>query len=142
MNSQCIIFQGFKDSAGYGHTTHGGKKLSAHRKAWLIANGDIPPGMVVCHKCDNPSCINPDHLFIGTHADNARDRDSKGRGRTRISKGPNSPFAALKKAERESKRAAGYVLKQVWVFPEKWPEVQEMLENLENLEKEDNQAFG
>jgi len=49
--------------------------------SWELSNGEIPDGFHVCHHCDNPCCINPDHLFLGTVADNMHDRDAKGRGR-------------------------------------------------------------
>lgn len=57
-----------------------GRQVYAHRYAWVLANGPIAPGLVVCHTCDNPPCINVDHLFIGTQADNVRDMYAKGRG--------------------------------------------------------------
>ena len=65
----------------YWGITAGNPKVQygAHRVAWILANGPIPDGMLVCHKCDVPECVNPDHLFIGTHKDNARDCASKGR---------------------------------------------------------------
>lgn len=56
-------------------------QIATHRYSWMLANGPIPDGLLVCHRCDNPPCVRPDHLFLGTTADNTRDRDAKGRGR-------------------------------------------------------------
>jgi len=56
-----------------------GKYLKAHRMAWVAFCGAIPNGLHVCHKCDTPCCVNPDHLFLGTISDNAWDRARKGR---------------------------------------------------------------
>lgn len=53
----------------------------AHRVSWELAYGPIPPGLFVCHHCDNPPCVRPDHLFVGTPRDNTLDRDRKGRHR-------------------------------------------------------------
>lgn len=64
---------------GYGNILHRGKVMLTHRVAYELAHGVELEGMVVCHKCDNPPCINPEHLFLGTHADNVHDKMEKGR---------------------------------------------------------------
>lgn len=58
----------------------------AHRFMWEFLHGDLGKGVCVLHRCDNPRCVNPDHLFLGTQADNALDRDTKGRGRVFLTK--------------------------------------------------------
>lgn len=63
----------------YGIIVVGGKNIRVHRAAYEVFVGPIPIGMFVCHKCDFPLCINPEHLFLGTHQDNMNDAFSKGR---------------------------------------------------------------
>ena len=64
---------------GYGAFHLNGKSILAHRASYLIFNGEIPNGIFVCHKCDNKSCVNPHHLFLGSAKENAIDRSLKGR---------------------------------------------------------------
>lgn len=75
----CLIFTGSWTNAGYGQATVDGKRGYTHRFAYREANGRIPDGLHVCHKCDTPPCCNPEHLFLGTHAENLGDASRKGR---------------------------------------------------------------
>lgn len=68
-----------KPSRNYGRYQSGGKSFLIHRKSFELFKGVIPKGMMVCHKCDNPRCCNPEHLFLGNHKINADDAMSKGR---------------------------------------------------------------
>ena len=78
-NSGCVLWCGAVDGAGYGLVKVDGKCKRSHRAAYELAHGPIPEEMHVCHKCDVPSCINVDHLFLGSHTDNMRDKMRKGR---------------------------------------------------------------
>lgn len=77
--SGCIRFTGHLDGEGYGRIMVARVKYMAHRLSYSLNNGPIPDGYVVRHKCDNPSCINPEHLEVGTQADNIADKVSRGR---------------------------------------------------------------
>lgn len=81
--SGCWEWRGSKDSDGYGHLENWDLRRpeKAHRVSWRIHFGEIPEGIKVLHKCDNPPCVNPDHLFLGTTKDNSRDMVSKKRWR-------------------------------------------------------------
>lgn len=76
---ECWGWHAVKDGNGYGMLKINGKMHRAHRISWVIHNGDIPEGLCVCHKCDNPGCTNPLHLFLGTHQENMKDMRLKGR---------------------------------------------------------------
>jgi len=90
--SGCWIWIGSRDGKGYGHFgVASGINRKAHRVSYEMHKGPIPVGLVVCHKCDVPSCVNPDHLFVGTHQENTDDAVRKGR----VAKGENSGVARL-----------------------------------------------
>ena len=91
----CWEWIGSLSRGNYGRFRMDGKIWVAHRAAWVLARGPIPKGMCVCHACDNPKCVNVKHLWIGTHGDNTRDRDEKGRGSAAY--GEKAPSAKLTK---------------------------------------------
>lgn len=107
---ECWEWRGHRTKQGYGSSGvgkgwgGGSGSRPAHRVAWELTNGPIPPGLFVCHRCDNPPCCNPAHLFVGTAADNARDREAKGRSRPVA--GSNCNWAKLSEASASVIKAA------------------------------------
>lgn len=113
MTTPCWTWTLAKNRSGYGifkSNAIGGRGL-AHRLAYELEVGPIPEGMVVCHRCDNPPCCNPDHLFLGTRADNNRDMASKGRHRLQrrpeLVRGAANPNTTLTEEDVTSIRSLG-----------------------------------
>jgi len=75
----CWIWQRAKHRQGYGYISFEKKNILAHRLSWKLFRGELDPKILVCHRCDMPSCINPDHLFLGTYKDNNSDARMKKR---------------------------------------------------------------
>lgn len=88
----CWEWQGARHKQGYGHFPYKRSVQLAHRISWRLFNGEIPRGMNVCHKCDNTSCVNPEHLFLGTQIQNMRDMFKKKR---KNHQGENHPRVKL-----------------------------------------------
>lgn len=79
-NTGCLLWLGaVKPTGGHGVIYAEHSEKFAHRAAWELANGPIPSELCICHKCDTPSCVNVDHMFMGTQTDNVRDMEKKGR---------------------------------------------------------------
>lgn len=94
-SGDCWVWTGARSSNGYGHLWVGPTSQGAHRLSYELAHGPIPGRLLVCHKCDNRPCVNPDHLFLGTWKDNETDCENKGRTRKVGPKGIRSRHAKL-----------------------------------------------
>lgn len=114
-NENCWPFLGAHTTDGYGHFQVGSRRdgsrrmVYAHRLAWELTHGKIPQGQLACHKCDQPSCCNPSHLFLGSSADNVADMDAKGRRVATAMKGERHGRAKLTDDDvRNIRRIAGH----------------------------------
>lgn len=109
---ECWIWKGVMDhgygvqALGHSNETKQQYRVKAHRAAWMIANGPIPPGLFICHRCDVRACVNPAHLFAGTLTDNNRDRNKKGRS-ARGEMNASAKLTAARVAEIRRLRASG-----------------------------------
>ena len=89
----CVEWQGKLSPAGYGRFTFHGITQRAHRVAYFLEYGFLTRNLHVCHHCDNPKCVKPEHLFLGTDADNIADKVKKGRSHRPVADtNPNTPF--------------------------------------------------
>ncbi len=124
--SGCWVWNANRHRQGYGKFKINNKDVSAHRASWILYIGEIPLGMLVCHKCDNPPCVRPDHLFLGTAKDNSRDRDNKGRlvawhslQTTAPCGHPYNMGAKTKRRCRECRNKYMKAYKRVWLLKRK-----------------------
>jgi hypothetical protein len=95
----CWVWSGIVDYKGYGKIKFNNKRYKTHRLAYILTNGEICDNLLVCHKCDNPPCCNPDHLFLGTNQDNIIDCLKK--DRQTASKLKTSDIASIRKLREE-----------------------------------------
>ena len=98
-DDECWNWKGCKTCSGYGAIGINYKVIRAHRYSWELHNGKLPDELDVLHHCDNPACVNPKHLWLGTQKDNNLDRDKKGRGNNGNQKGINNPHSKLKDSD-------------------------------------------
>jgi hypothetical protein len=109
--SLCWNWQRAKNNDGYGSIHIGGRTHLAHRKSYELYRGEIPDSALVCHACDNPCCINPSHLFLGSQTDNMRDMAAKNRGgRVYGIRHPRAKLTEKQIASIRSDGRSGYVI--------------------------------
>ena len=124
----CVEWIGYRDRQGYGRAWFDYQPIGAHRLSWSIANGPIPEGMCVLHRCDNPSCVNPEHLFLGTVSENHKDMMLKKRnvlslgernGQSKLDAAKVREIRALKGIETQRRIAGRFGIcceniRQIW----------------------------
>lgn len=118
---KCWEWIGTIDKNGYGKVQFLKTEYRAHRAMWQLTNGDIPGGLRVCHHCDNPTCCNPSHLFLGTDKDNHADCKAKGRnvkgtkhGRSKLTEKDVLEIRASSDTQTELARQYGVTQSQIW----------------------------
>lgn len=138
----CWIWTAGLDGKGYGQIQFEGRVHRAHRISYILHKGAIPNGLFLCHHCDQPLCVNPEHLFPGTHQDNMRDRDRKGRCNPKRGEANYNARLSLEQALeiRQSTGTQLMVAKEygisaghVWRIRQgiSWPELNRSVEDLE-----------
>jgi HNH endonuclease len=107
----CWGWTGKPNGAGYGAMRVNGRTTRAHRVSWVIHNGSIPLGIHVLHRCDNPPCCNPDHLWLGTNADNMADKVRK----NRQARGPELQKGNVFRKRTSCKWGHAYTPENTWI---------------------------